>query len=264
MRKIYLFLLIAVLILTGCKQTAKEESATAQEKNWVQLFNGEDLMGWEVKIAGYPAGENFGENFRVKDGLLVVNYDAYDDGFNNRFGHIYTTKEYSNYKLRVEYRFYGEPLADALEWAYLNNGAMLHSQSPESMHIDQWFPVSIEAQFLSCDEKSGDRTTGNVCTPGTIISIDGIPVEDHCTNSTSKAYPADEWVTMEMVVYADSLVHHIIEGDTIMTYTNLEIDGKGINTPIAIQPGKLSKGRIAFQSEGHPTQFRKIEILELD
>lgn len=264
MLRILPILLICLLVATGCKQTDKGTAETiVEEENWEPLFNQKDLTGWTVKIAGYPVGENFGNTFRVEDGLLRVSYDAYEGKFDNSFGHIFTDKDYANYKLRIEYRFYGQPLDDTPGWAYLNSGAMLHAQSPESMELDQSFPVSIEAQFLSCDEKSGERTTGNVCTPGTVVSVDGVVQEDHCSGSGSRPYNADEWITMEMIVYGDSLVHHIIEGDTILTYTDLEIDGKGMELPDGLQPGRLKSGRIAVQSEGHPVEFRKIEILEL-
>lgn len=153
----------------------------------------------------------------------------------------------------------------------MNNGIMFHSQSAESMILDQWFPLSIEAQLLANGEKGSNRPTGNVCTPGTEIRIDGELLPDHCANSSSKFYKGDEWVTFEMEVYGDSLVRHMVNGDTVLVYTDLTTDKKGIGTtsgkdiseeiPVALGP--LRSGHIAIQSEGHPTEFRKIEILDL-
>jgi hypothetical protein len=250
------------LFCLSCKQAPKEEtSAETQPENWIPLFNGENLDGWEVKISGYPAGENFGNTFRVEDGILKVSYDAYNDDFQDRFGHIYTEKEYSQYKLRVEYRFSGEQIKGGPEWAYLNNGVMLHAQDPKTMELNQSFPVSVEAQLLGSDDKA-QRSTGNVCSPGTNVWINNELYPDHCASSSSRIYPANEWVTMEIVVYGDSLVHHIIEGDTIMTYTHLTIDEQDPTTK-GLTPGALKSGRIALQSESAPTEFRKIELLDL-
>jgi len=251
---------ITALLFVLCFSACKDKQNKAEE--WVSLFNGKDLAGWTVKITGYPAGENFGNTFRVEDGLLKVRYDAYEE-FNDRFGHIFfTDKKYSHYKLRVEYRFVGEQVNGGPGWAYRNSGAMLHSQSPESMHIDQNFPVSIEAQMLGGNGVD-ERTTGNVCTPGTDIYIDGQPYPDHCYSSNSKTYHGDQWVTLEMIVYGDSLVHHVMEGDTILTYTHLTVGGGNVNPEPEIPLGKLSEGYISVQSESHPIDFRKIEVLDL-
>jgi len=250
------FLLVSVICLSGCTSQKKVNN------EWVSLFNGKDLNDWTVKIRGYRAGDNFANTFRVEDGIMKVRYDGYDK-FDNKFGHIFYKQKFSSYKLRVEYRFAPGQAPESPSWAYLNNGVMFHCQSPESMHIDQDFPVSVEAQLRACDD-TFQSTTGNVCTPGTEIYIDGMPYEDHCYPAESKLYDAEEWVTFEMVVYADSLVHHIIEGDTILTYTNLTVGGGSVSPTPNIPLGPLKEGYISLQSEGHPTDFRKIEILELD
>lgn len=255
------FALLFVFALVACKQTTSS-STEQQSEEWVQLFNGEDLTGWTPKITGYPAGENFGNTFRVEDGVIKVSYDAYEDGFKDRFGHLFTNESYSNYKLRIEYRFTGEQVEGGAGWAYRNSGAMLHCQSPESMHIDQDFPVSIEAQMLGGDG-TGERTTGNLCTPGTEVYINGEHYTAHCYSSSSKTYDGDQWVTLEMVVLGDSIVHHIMEGDTILTYTNLTVGGGNVSPTPDIPLGPLKEGRIALQSESHPVEFRKVELLDL-
>jgi hypothetical protein len=137
---------------------------------------------------------------------------------------------------------------------------MLHAQSPESMSLNQNFPVSIEAQLLGSDDRVA-KTTGNVCTPGTDIYLNGELYTTHCASSSSKNYPWNQWVKAEIVVLGDSIVHHIIEGDTVMTYTNLIISAVDATDKSPAVP--LTSGRIALQSEGHPTEFRNIEILDL-
>lgn len=251
MKKNLLFVLIITGIFAGCGNSSVKE-----DEQWIPLFNGHDLSGWTVKFTGYPVGENFNETFRVEDGLLRVRYDNYDE-FRGEFGHIFTDDVFSNYVLRVEYRFVGDQTPGAPGWAVRNNGAMLHSQSAESMGLHQDFPVSVEAQLLGGDG-TNERTTGNMCSPGTDVHIDGKMVPGHCYNSKSKTYHGDQWVTMDMVVYGDSIVHHIIEGDTVLTYTNLTV------TPEEGRERRpLKEGHISFQAEGHPTDFRRIEIREL-
>lgn len=250
-----MFLALTVCLFEGCKQTPNKE-------NWVRLFNGKNLEGWTVKIAGYPAGENFGNTFYVEDSVIKVKYDAYGDDFQNRFGHLYTNRSYSHYKFRVEYRFKGEQTAGGPGWAYRNSGAMLHAQAPETMATEQDFPVSIEAQMLGGDGVN-ERRTGNVCTPGTEIHIDGKFYNGHCCDSKSKTYHGDKWVKLEVVVFGDSIAHHIIDGDTVMTYTKMTVGGGGVNPAPDIPAGPLKEGRIALQSESHPVEFRNIELLDL-
>src|SRR6266576_6008822 len=78
---------IAIFILTSLITLGQDAAAKADKKDWIQLFNGKDLDGWTVKIAKHKLGENFGDTFRVKDGLLTVSYDQYDK-FDGQFGHL--------------------------------------------------------------------------------------------------------------------------------------------------------------------------------
>ena len=44
---------------------------------WIELFNGKDLNDWIIKIKDHPLNDNWGNTFRVEDGVLKVRYDAY-------------------------------------------------------------------------------------------------------------------------------------------------------------------------------------------
>ena len=104
--------------------------------DWIALFNGRDLSGWTPKIRGSEAGEDPQGTFRVEGGLLTVGYERYG-AFGDRFGHLFFEEPFSNYQLRIEYRFVGQQAPEGPGWAFKNSGVMLHSQSPESMLIDQ-------------------------------------------------------------------------------------------------------------------------------
>ena len=138
---------------------------------WITLFNGKALTGWTPKITGYELGENYGNTFRVEDGILKVAYDQYEK-FDGKFGHLFYKDKFSHYIIRLEYRFVGKQTPGGPGWAFRNSGIMIHGQSPESMRKDQDFPVSIEVQLLA-DRDSGKRSTGNLCTPGTHVVMDG-------------------------------------------------------------------------------------------
>lgn len=236
---------------------------TAKEGDWIQLFNGKNLDGWKPKITGYDLNDNFDDTFRVENGILKVVYDHYDR-FDGRFGHLIYAKPFSNYRLRVEYRFVGKQVPGGPGWALRNSGIMFHGQVPETMTKDQDFPVSIEAQLLG-GGPTGKRPTGNVCTPGTNLVMDGQLVRRHCTSSSSKTYRGDQWVTIELEVHGNGTIKHIVEGETVLVYSQAQLDERDAEGRKLIRNGnnRLSGGYISLQSESHPIEFRKVELLEL-
>ena len=250
-----------ILFLFTCKGKT-EKIKDLKKTEWVNLLSKNNLEDWIVKIKGHPAGDNYKNTFRINDGILSVNYTEYNDTFNNTFGHIYFKKPFSNYKLRLDYRFLGDQVADGESWGYKNSGVMLHCEDPKNIGLHQEFPVSIEAQFLG-GNGTDQRPTGNVCTPGMHINIDNKLITEHCIQSTSKTFHNNQWVHVELEVYNDSLIRHFINGEKVMEYTK-PIYGGEHSTPLfkskAGQPVK--SGYIALQSESHPIEFKTIEILE--
>jgi hypothetical protein len=240
---------------------------TAGEEPWIPLFNGRDLTGWTVKIAKRPLGENYANTFRVEDGILKVDYDGYTT-FDQQFGHLFTNLAYSHYRLRLEYRFTGTRMADAPKYVNLNSGVMLHAQPPQSMRFDQGFPASLEMQFLA-DEGKGPRPTGNLCTPGTHVSMAGQLFTKHIAQSSSPTFPAEAWVQAEMEVRGHDEIIHRINGVEVLRYQRPVLDPACTIAPAADLTAagagmKLGSGHIALQAEGQPVWFRKIELLPLD
>jgi hypothetical protein len=237
----------------------------ASQAAGVQLFNGRDLAGWTPKITGFESGINFGDTFRVEDGLIKVRYDAYDR-FNDRFGHLFYREAFAFYRLVVEYRFVGEQAAGGPGWALRNSGVMLHGEPPDAMRLDQDFPTSIELQFLGGDGRA-ERPTSNVCTPGTHIVIDGKLVTRHCTNSTSRTHHGDAWVTAEVEVCGHRSLRHVLDGQVVMAYSEPQLDDRDSHARLIIErsgTGRLSAGTISLQSESHPVDFRRVELTPLD
>src|SRR4030095_16697511 len=142
--------LASLLVVFAGEALAQEKPGGAQaEGEWIQLFNGKNLEGWIPKIRYSELGENYGNTFRVEDGVLKVVYDKEKyPTFGERFGHLFYKESFSNYLLRVEYRFVGEQCPGGPGWAIRNSGAMLHGESPTTMGKDQDFPASIEVQLL--------------------------------------------------------------------------------------------------------------------
>ena len=250
----------ALLILTVgtiCSVSVDAKEAKESEEGWIDLFNGKDLTGWTAKITGHPLGDNVGNTFRVEDGLLKVRYDAYDQ-FDNQFGHLFYREPFSHYHLVVEYRFVGEQMTGGAGWANRNSGAMLHSQAPETMTLDQDFPVSVEAQFLGGLSEDRPRPTANLCTPSTDVVYQGSLFTPHCLPSSSDTYTGDQWVRAELIVRGSGVITHIVNGETVLEYSQPQLsDGASHQKGVM---SLLDRGFIALQSESHPVDFRVVKI----
>ncbi len=139
-------------------------------------------------------------------------------------GYIRTKNDYANYKLTVEWRWTSEPG---------NSGVLLHMSLP-----DKVWPRSIEAQLKT--QNAGD-----------IWLFEDSEVAEH-VNKESKLVakqnevsenPAGEWNKYEI----------FCKDDNITMYVNGVLQNKAT---------KASEyfGKICFQSEGRPIQFRNIII----
>lgn len=253
------------LLLTASPALAEDLKAGP----WRSLFDGKSLDGWIPKIAKHPVGENYQQTFIVDQGAIKVSYAGYKT-LDGQFGHLFYKAPFKSYRLRLTYRFLTDGvLADTPAWARSNSGIMFHSQSPESMIVDQPFPVSVEFQLLGKDGDS-PRPTGAVCTPGITITMDGQKVKEHCTPpANAPTIPNGTWVKAELEVRPNGEVLQKINGAVVHRYAGLALDPEdtvaGGAKPYILARGAqpVTEGYIALQSEGHPIEFKDIEIQEL-
>lgn len=256
MARLFLFLILIV-----CVAASRGHKAGPK---WIALFNGKDLSGWKVKIRNHALGDNFANTFSASNGVMKVSYDGYTN-FNEQFGHIYHERKFSHYLLSIEYRFVGSQANGGPGWAIRNSGVMIHCQAPETIGLNQDFPISIEVQFLG-GNGTDERHTANLCTPGTHVVYNGKLMTDHCINSTSKTYHGDQWVRVDVLVLGNTRIKHIVNGDTVLTYEKPQIGG-GVVTDFdpkqKVDGTMLSEGYISLQSESHPIEFRKVELVDL-
>lgn len=252
MRQAILLLLIVPLFLQSYKTP----------KKWVSLFNGKNLQGWAPKIAGSPLGENYGNTFRVDSGVLQVRYDQYGN-FNNKFGALYYNKKFSNYRLKVEYRFVGDTVAGAPSWGYRDGGIQYHCQAPASMDVNQSFPVCLEYNLHGGNSRE-DRPTGEICANGMFVEIGGKRNTSYCTVPTiQRTFHGDQWVTAEIEVRNGTIIHYV-NGEKILEFSNPHFDSAHAVGKTFIVNGNdvVKDGYISLQSNSSPMDFRKIEIME--
>jgi hypothetical protein len=261
MKKARLLLLALPLLLQSFNATTPT-GKTAPAKKWVSLFNGKNMDHWTPKFAGYKAGENYKNTFRVENGLLSTRYNQYDS-FQNKFGALYYDKKFSNYRLRVEYRFVGDTVHGAPSWGFRDGGIQYHCQAPESMGVDQPFPVCLEYN-LHGGNGTEERPTGEICANGMYVEINGKRNESYCTLPTVKhTFTDEQWVVAEVEV-RNGKVTHFVNGEKILEFQNPHYDTANAIAKTLIAGGNdlFKDGFISLQSNSNPMDFRKIEILE--
>ncbi|WP_299552869.1 DUF1080 domain-containing protein [Seonamhaeicola sp.] len=275
--KRFLTIILLVSIFLSCQSAKKQTNPDTEQ--WISLFNGKDLTGWDIKFSGHELNDNYKETFFVQDSMLRISYDKYEN-FDDKFGHMYYKTPFSYYKLSFDYRFTGEQIPGGSHWNVRNSGVMLHSQSATSNEIGQTFPVSVELQLLGGLGEE-DRTTGNICTPGTAVVMNDAINFDHCIKSNSKTYHGDQWVHVDATIMGGESMEFIINGESVLRFEKPQINGGFINENqqgkdwehakiienrddwIAKKGTILTEGYIALQAESHPIDFKNIKLLDL-
>src|SRR5690606_6042959 len=110
------------------------------------------------------------------------------------------------------------------------------------------------------------RPTGNMCSPGTHVVYLGRLDETHCIQSSSPTIDGDGWVTAEALVLGGERIVHFIDGEPVIEYGGTRYGGgvvSGHRPEMKPDGQPLDSGYIALQSEGHPIQFRRVEVLNL-
>ena len=231
-------------------------------KKWISLFNGKNLQHWQPKFAGFPLGENFGNTFRIENGLLSIRYDQYDS-FKNRFGALYYDQRFTNYRLRFVYRFVGNTTPGAPSWGFKDGGVQYHGQSPASVGLTQSFPVCLEYNLHGGNGKE-ERPTGEICVTGMIVEVHGKKNTSNCTSpDLKKTFNGEEWITAEIEV-KDGKITHFVNGEQVVQFENPRLDSNNSVAKKMIVAGSdlVKSGYISIQSNSHPMDFKKIEIME--
>jgi hypothetical protein len=222
--------LVAVLSLIVSLAAAVSASHAMAQKDdgWTKLFNGRDLTGWKKFLDPRNAKTkdvDLDKFWTIKDGVI------YCEG--SIPGYIITDKEYSNYVLRLEWRW-GD---SAKEKQGPNSGVFVHVVGE-----DKIWPKGVEAQLAA--DHAGD-----------FWLVDGFKLKidegRHDPKNVRHYYrlkdgvekPRGEWNQYEITCKGKSV--------------KLVINGQFVNEG---SEAELDKGKILLQSEGSEIHFRNIEL----
>lgn len=186
----------------------------------IKLFNGKDMDGWQAVL---PGGGKMEDVWSVKDGVMICK--------GNPIGYIRTKADYTNYIIKLEWRF--NPVTKQAG----NSGVLLRMVGD-----DKVWPKSVEAQLES----------GNA---GDFWNIEDVKMtteksrlNGRNTKHTHAAErPIGEWNEYEIIV------NH---GDII-----LKVNGEELNRATSVTE---VAGKICLQSEGAEIHFRNIRLIPLE
>ena len=188
----------------------------------VKLFNGKDLSGWTAVVPELAAkNEDQSKPWSVKDGVLVC--------AGNPVGYIRTNEKYTNFVLRLQWRF--DPAKGAG-----NSGVLLRMNGE-----DKVWPRSIEAQLHS-------GNAGDFWNIGEMTM--GVAADRTKGRNTKKTHGAEralgQWNEYEIVVDKGAVA--------------LKVNGEELNSASGCE---VTPGYICLQSEGSYIEFRDIRIVPL-
>ena len=195
----------------------------------VDLFNGNNLDGWRALLK--DPGVSMEQVWSVQEGLLICRGEP--------MGYLYTEKSFTNFVLRVEWRWApGQPPG--------NSGVLMRINGPPKP-----LPRCIEAQLKS--GSAGDLYGFHG------MKIDGDParrktVSGHrlggdligLSKLAANEYQPGQWNTYEIVV----------NGPNIKVWVN----GQMLNEAV---DGEVIAGPIGLQSEGGEIHFRTVKLTPL-
>ena len=79
MKKLSLLLILAISIQSNAQEQirATHQLKNADQEEWISLFNGKDLTGWDIKIADFNLNDNYKETFVVQDSMIRIRYNCH-------------------------------------------------------------------------------------------------------------------------------------------------------------------------------------------
>ena len=196
------------------------------------LFNGKDLSGWTMDVPALDKKPNLAKPFTVRNGMLV--------SLGKPAGHLLTEKNYSNYRLEVEYRFAGKPG---------NCGVLVHASRLRNLY--KMYPKSIEVQMNhqhagdfwcivedikvpDMEKRRGPKKNWGI-TEGKARRI--LNLTDGSEN------PVGEWNAMTIECM----------GNEVKVWVNGDLVNHGFDCT-------AKSGKLSIQAEGSEVEFRKLDI----
>ena len=267
-----LFALLSASLLPAAEPT--------ETPDWTRLFNGTNLHGWYI-VVGNAKSDDPKRFVQIEDGMIHMYKDAPAES-PQPAGYIVTEKEYSNYRLRLEYKWGVKKFAPRIK-APRDAGILYHVTGKDGV-----WPRSVECQIQENDvgdiwtvntrvEASVDPKTTNITmiirtnaagalqtnrSAAVFLAPEqgGVPFVEGVAGNIRRIIrnPMNEhdgWNTVEVLVHGDEATY-IVNGKVNNRAAKIQQMINGEYVP-------LKKGKIALQFEFAEVYYRNVEIEEI-
>jgi hypothetical protein len=251
------------------------------KEGWKALFNGKDLDGWYIVIKN-GRSDDPKHLVQVHDGMVHM-YKDEDANSPQPSGYIVTEREYSDYHLRLEYKW-GEKRFAPRAHGKRDAGILYHVTGKDGV-----WPRSVECQIQENDvgdiftvstrltalvdprstnqlsevvtNETGVVKTNEIIRPrflaaekGGVAYVQGVAggIRRVVRNPMAER---EGWNTVEVIVRGDSATY-IVNGKTNNVASRVEEMVEGRWVP-------LRKGKIALQLEFAEVFYRNVQMMEL-
>ncbi len=231
------FKISTIITLLAVIVGSSANEVSAQEGEWVSLFDGKTTKGWHT----YGKSEA-GAAWEVSDGTLHLNIDGktQDDR-----GDLVTDKEYENYHLKLEWKISEGG----------NSGVIFNIHEDKEKYANT-YNSGPEMQVLDSDNHPD----------GKIFKHRAGDLYDLIPSSSEPAKPVGEWNLSE-IISNNGKLQFFLNGVNIVTTTMYNDEWKALiaGSKFAEWPGfgTYKKGKIALQDHNDKVWFRNIQIKEL-
>src|SRR4030095_1407778 len=261
--KISLLLVLSIAFHSIMIAAPPQSPLDSNEAGWIPLFNGKNLDGWYTWLPSMGRDNDPDGVFKVDDGVLHI-LDLPEADQEQEFGYIATNNEYSNYRLRFQYKWGSKRFAPRAHDPR-DSGLLYHFIGP-----DRIWPASVECQVQEGDTGDFYLIAGTALTTTVEASdietkkykADGVaydtrPAFDRIVRSGTFDLLTD-WNTVEVIVSGATVAHSV---NGVVNNRATRIRQPDPSDPSRFIP--LTRGRILFQAEGAEVFYRNIELKPL-
>lgn len=255
-RSTWVAALVVMVAMTGVvlapNGVDRGPTAVDAADGFTPLFNGTNLDGWYTWIQSHGTNADPDGYFKVAPNGELRILDIPATGQVKPFGYLATTAEYSDYHLRLQYKWGTKKFAPRAT-EKRDSGLLYHVKG-----ADVIWPTSVESQIQEGDTGDYIFLVGpqgeSEFAPGTLTYQAGGVRGPTTSNYVQKSTTVDsltDWNTVEVIVRGNSSVH-IVNGVVVNRSFIFTLGGQ-----------RLTSGRILLQAEGAEISYRDVEIKSL-
>jgi hypothetical protein len=255
--------------LLSCSPSSSTQKST--DSDWIQLFNGKDLSGWDTYIGAEYEGQVLGLNNDPNKVFSVAQIDSEPAMriSGQSFGGISTTSEFENFHLQLQFKW-GELKWAPRENANRDSGLLYFAVGPHGVDAKAWMrSQEFQIQESDCGDywgvaggafeipvvKEGENYIYDPA--GEMMSFSEVsPIGRHAVKNPDGENSTGQWNTIDLYCFGGTAVH-MINGKVVMIlYNSSQVQGESL-VP-------LTKGKIQIQSEGAEVFYRNIKVESID